>query len=142
MTDYELAYEIASRAHANQVDKAGKPYLHHPLAVADGVESEEAKVVALLHDIAEDTSITLDSLRALFGDTIADALTCLTHREGESYDEYVRRAAANPLARKVKMADLTHNMDLSRLPVVTDWDRERVKKYQRAMAYLKSVDSE
>ena len=71
-----------------------------------------------------------------------DALTCLTHREGESYDEYVRRAAANPLARKVKMADLTHNMDLSRLPVVTDWDRERLKKYQRAMAYLKSVDSE
>lgn len=142
MTDYELAYEIASRAHANQVDKAGKPYLHHPLAVADGVESEEAKVVALLHDIAEDTPITLDSLRALFGDTIADALTCLTHREGERYDEYVRRAAANPLARKVKMADLTHNMDLSRLPVVTDWDRERVKKYQRAMAYLKSVDLE
>ena len=142
MTDYELAYEIASRAHAKQVDKAGKPYLYHPLAVADGVTSEEAKVVALLHDIAEDTPITLGSLRALFGDTIADALTCLTHREGESYDEYVRRAAANPIARKVKMADLTHNMDLSRLPVVTDWDRERVKKYERAMAYLKSVESE
>lgn len=138
MTSYDLAYEIAKRAHAHQKDKAGKPYIIHPLTVSKNVSSDEAKIVALLHDVAEDSNITVPSLRVLFGDEIGDALECLTHAMGESYEAYVRRVATNEIAREVKIADLKHNMDLSRLPVVTDWDMMRVEKYKKALDFLAS----
>lgn len=138
MTSYDLAYEIAKRAHANQKDKAGKPYIIHPLTVSKNVNSDDAKIVAILHDVAEDSNITVPSLRVLFGDVVGDALDCLTHAKGETYEAYIRRVASDEIAREVKIADLKHNMDLSRLPVVTAWDRMRVEKYQKALDFLKS----
>ena len=139
MSSYELAYEIAKRAHAGQVDKAGKLYLLHPLTVSHNVKSCEAKIVGLLHDVAEDSNITVPSLRVLFGDEIADALECLTHGKNEPYAAYIRRVAMNKLATEVKLADLEHNMDLSRLPSVTEKDLERVQKYREAKEFLLSV---
>ena len=139
MVDYIFAYELAKRAHSGQVDKAGVDYINHPVAVSDMVYPEEEKTVALLHDVVEDTGITIVCLRALFDDNIVDAVECLTRKSGESYNQYIRRVAENPIARNVKIADLAHNMDLARLPFVTDADFKRNEKYHKAMDFLKSV---
>ncbi len=139
MEDYIFAYELAKRAHSGQVDKAGVDYINHPVTVSDRVYPEKEKTVALLHDVVEDTGITIECLRTLFDDEIVNAVECLTRKDGESYNEYIRKVAQNPIARNVKIADLTHNMDLSRLPVVTDADTKRVEKYHKAMDFLKSV---
>ena len=140
MTDYIFAYELAKRAHSGQVDKAGVDYINHPVAVSDMVYPEEEKTVALLHDVVEDTGITIVCLRALFDDNIVDAVECLTRKSGESYNEYIRRVAQNPITRHVKIADLAHNMDLLRLPVITVADIKRNEKYRKAMDFLKSMD--
>ena len=139
MEDYIFAYELAKRAHSGQVDKAGAKYIDHPVAVSDRVYPEKEKIVALLHDVVEDTGITIACLRMLFDDEIADTVECLTRKGGESYNEYIRRVAQNPIARHVKIADLSHNMELSRLPVVTDADFKRNEKYRKAMDFLQSV---
>lgn len=139
MTDQELALEIAQRAHKGQKDRGGRPYINHPLAVASMVEGEKEKVVALLHDVAEDTPVSLDSLRVLFGDEIADALTLVTHEDGTDYMEYVAGTKTNPIARAVKIADLTHNMDPSRLDhEPTAKDEERFAKYRKAKELLEA----
>lgn len=122
----ELALALAAFAHEGQTDKAGVDYIEHPKAVAANFEDENRVIVALLHDVLEDTSVTEDTIRNLFGDSIADACRALTHAEGEPYLDYVRRAIQNPLARDVKKADLHNNMDLGRLPQITEWDRKRV----------------
>jgi (p)ppGpp synthase/HD superfamily hydrolase len=136
MTNIELALEIATRAHKNQVDKAGAAYILHPMAVAEKVSGEDEKVVALLHDVIEDTDINEASLRILFGDKIADAVLALTRKSGETYMDFIARAKANPLARKVKIADIEHNSDLSRLQNIRQEDLERVEKYKRAKVLL------
>lgn len=137
MTDLELASEIARRAHAGQKDRAGRDYVTHPQAVADMVETEIEKTVAMLHDVAEDTPFTLDSLRVLFGDEIADALTLLTHEDGVEYMDYVAAIKGNKIAERVKLADLAHNMDLSRLGrEPSDADLKRVRKYKAARELL------
>lgn len=92
---------------------------------------EKKKVLALLHDTVEDTSVTNDDIRKEFGDVIADALDCLTHRDEESYDEYIDRVCTNPLAVEVKLADLHNNMDLSRIPNPTEKNLARIEKYKR-----------
>ena len=97
---------------------------------------EKEKILALLHDTVEDTNVTNDDIRNEFGNTIADALDCLTHREGESYDSYIDRVCTNPLAIDVKLADLHNNMDLSRIQNPTDKDLARVEKYKRVEARL------
>lgn len=139
MTNFEFAYEIARRAHAVQKDKAGKPYIEHPVTVASLVHSDKAKIAAILHDVAEDSNITVESLRTLFGDEIGDALDSLTHRKGENYEDYVKRVSTNEIAREVKIADLTHNSDLGRLPFVTEKDVARVEKYKKALRFLNSI---
>ena len=106
------------------------------MAVADQMDTDEEKTVALLHDILEDTSVTEATLKNLFGPEIADAVSALTRRPDETYDDYIRRLGKNSLARRVKLADLRHNMDLSRLPVVTDQDLQRAEKYRRAYRWL------
>jgi (p)ppGpp synthase/HD superfamily hydrolase len=136
MTNIELALEIATRAHKDQVDKAGTAYILHPMAVAEKVSGEDEKVVALLHDVLEDTDINEASLRILFGDKIADAVLALTRKSGETYMDFIARAKANPLARKVKIADIEHNSDLSRLQNIRQEDLERVEKYKRAKVLL------
>lgn len=139
MEDYIFAYELAKRAHSGQVDKAGADYINHPVAVSDRVYPEKEKTVALLHDVVEDTGITIECLRTLFDDEIADAVECLTRKSGESYNAYIQRVAQSPIARHVKIADLSHNMELSRLPVVTNADFKRNEKYRRVMDFLRSV---
>ena len=129
-----LAYE----AHQGQYDKSGLPYVFHPLHLAEQMDTEEAVTAALLHDVAEDTDYTLEDLRSMgFPDTVTDALALLTHDPSVPYMEYVARLKSNPIARSVKLADLTHNSDLSRLPVVTEKDLERVEKYRKAIKLLK-----
>ena len=129
-----LAYE----AHQGQYDKSGLPYVFHPLHLAEQMDTEEAVTAALLHDVAEDTDYTLEDLRSMgFPDTVTDALALLTHDPSVPYMEYVARLKSNSIARSVKLADLTHNSDLSRLPVVTEKDLERVEKYRKAIKLLK-----
>ena len=135
-----LARALAAYAHLGQVDKAGNPYISHPLAVSEGVEGEDAKIAALLHDTVEDTFVTNRTIRELFGNVVADAVACLTHRECEDYFDYVRRAGKNPIARQVKLSDLHHNMDLSRLPQVTEKDLKRLEKYKKAQEILLEME--
>ena len=133
-----IARAIAERAHAGQVDKAGKPYIGHPAHVAVSVEGDKAKAVAWLHDVVEDTPMTLDDLRAAgIDDEVLAALELLTHDKTVPYMEYVAAIRENDLARTVKLADLAHNSDLSRLPEVTDADLQRVEKYRQAMWLLR-----
>ena len=133
---YELADALAAFAHERQTDKAGVDYIEHPRAVAAQMEDETGKIVALLHDVLEDTGIKESTLRDLFGDEIADTVVVLTHRKDESYEKYIHRIGKNRLATRVKLADLTHNMDTSRLPVLGPEDEERLEKYRRSYEYL------
>lgn len=132
-----LARAIAEKAHADQVDKAGEPYIGHPAHVAASVEGDKAKAVAWLHDVVEDTSTTFDDLRAAgVDDEVLAALELLTHDKSAPYMEYVAAIKKNDLARTVKLADLAHNSDLSRLPEVTEADLRRVEKYRQAIEVL------
>lgn len=135
------AYELARRAHAGQLDKAGQPYLLHPVMVAAGVRGHgtTAMVAALLHDVVEDAGVTPQKIRAQFGDAVADAVALLTHEAGVPYQDYVRRVAesGNAAAILVKLSDLTQNMNLARLPQAGPQDVERVRrKYLPAMQTL------
>ncbi len=131
-----LAYLVAKEAHKGQVDKAGVDYIQHPLTVSSFVDGDKEKICALLHDVMEDTEFPEIALRILFGDEIVNTLLLLTHRDGESYDEYIERISESKLATRVKIADLTHNSDLSRLKEVTEKDKKRLEKYQRSIEYL------
>ena len=130
------AREFAIRKHSGQVDKAGVEYWKHPEFVASQLEDEKLKCVGWLHDVLEDTETTEEELRKEFGNEIADLVDILTHKDGEGYYEYVDRVAKNSEAKKVKLADIKHNMDLSRLPEVTEKDIERIKKYKKALLLL------
>lgn len=135
-----LAYEVACTAHAGQVDKAGEPYILHPLAVAEQMDNEIAAAVALLHDVLEDTDIELSQLAELgFPQEVLETVVLLTHgkEDGMTYLEYVRGLKGYPIAEQVKRADLRHNMDLTRLPLPpTAKDLSRVERYKKAMAIL------
>lgn len=133
----EKALEVATVAHKGQKDKAGKDYITHPIAVAEMVEGDEEKCAAYLHDVLEDTCVTEAELRKEFGDVITDAVVALTRRPGEKYFDFVRRAGENKIARAVKIADLTHNMDISRIPNPTERDYQRVEKYKEAIKLLR-----
>lgn len=134
---YQQALAIAEDAHKGQVDKAGVDYIQHPLFVASLVEGELAKTVALLHDVVEDSDWTLEDLRKEgLPEEVVQAVGILTKKRNENYEEYILRVKQNPLARQVKLADLKHNSDLSRLANVTDRDRKRVAKYQKAISFL------
>ena len=108
------AMKIAYAAHHGQVDKAGVPYVFHPLHLAEQMEDEVSCCAALLHDTVEDTSVTLEQLAAEFPDEVVEAVRLLTHESGADYYEYVRAIRGNPVAMKVKLADLDHNTDQSR----------------------------
>ena len=136
------AFETARAAHEGQVDKGGVDYINHPLTVARSVGNDtSAIIVALLHDVAEDTAVTLDDLQAAIPLTADefDALKLLTHDDDTPYLEYVARIKTNALAAKVKAADLKHNSDLSRLQHPQRKDLERVEKYRRALEILEET---
>ena len=131
------AEAIARAAHAKQVDKAGQPYIGHIERVAARVTSDKEKCVAWLHDVLEDSDVLPEAeMRRIFGDEITEGVLSVTHREDESYEDFVRRAAENPLGREVKIADLIDNSNLSRLDVVTLKDVQRQRKYNDALMYL------
>lgn len=137
MVLYQQALAIAKDAHKGQVDKAGVDYIQHPLFVASLVEGELAKTVALLHDVVEDSDWTLEDLRMEgLPEEVVQAVGILTKKRNENYEEYILRVKQNPLARQVKLADLQHNSDLSRLTTVTEIDRKRAEKYRQAIAFL------
>ena len=127
------AISLAEKAHQGQVDKGRHPYILHPKRVMEKCETTEEKIVAMLHDVMEDTDYTADDLRKEgFSEEIISALFCLTHQEGEDYMEYIERICENSLAVRVKYADLQDNMDLSRIPDPTEKDLARLEKYKLA----------
>lgn len=133
-----LAISVASKAHAGQVDKGGKPYFFHLEAVATALDSTENKIVAYLHDICEDTPTTLEELAAMgFTARIVNSVRILTKTEGVEYETYLKAVKKDSNAWHVKMADLENNMDISRIPNPTEADYKRLEKYKKALAFLK-----
>ena len=133
----DLALSIARQAHEGQLDKAGVDYIEHPIFVASQVDSEEEKAVALLHDVIEDSHYTAEELlQAGLPETVVTAVQILSKKKGQDYQIYLENVKSNSLARVVKLADLKHNSDLSRLSFVTDKDLERFEKYKKAIDYL------
>lgn len=131
------ALKLCYEAHRDQLDKSGMPYVFHPFHLAEQMTTEEATIVALLHDVVEDTSYTLEDLGKMgFEQTVIDALSLLTHDSAVEYMDYVRAIQQNPIARTVKLADLRHNSDLTRLEHVDAKALERREKYQKAITLL------
>ena len=138
MSTLERAIEIATEAHKGQLDKSGNDYIGHPLRVMEMGKTDEEKIVGVLHDVVEDTSWTFEALAAEgFSAEIIDALRCVTKTsENENYDSFIERVKKNPLAIAVKINDLTDNMDIRRLPYLSDKDVKRLKKYLKAYKKL------
>ena len=127
---------IAYKAHNGQFDKSGVPYIFHPIHLAEQMNTEEECIVALIHDVVEDTDMTFEELEKEFSKTVIDALKLLTHDKSVEYLEYVKKIRNNPIARNVKLADLNHNSDKTRLLSITEKDIERYNKYQKAIKIL------
>ena len=133
----EDAIRLAVEAHHGQRDKYGQPYILHPLRVMLRLQTETERIVGVLHDLLEDTPHTAEELRKMgCSEEILQALDGVTRRADESYEEFVLRSKSNPIARRVKLADLEDNMDLRRMPEVTPRDLERLARYRRAWAAL------
>lgn len=133
------AMKISFKAHKDQVDKSGMPYVYHPFIVAEGVEDdgEYAVCAALLHDVIEDSDITLDELRAGgFPEEVVEAVRLLTHDESVPYMQYLYAIKYNPIAKAVKLSDLHHNMDTDRLDKIDDKALKRIEKYKNALNFL------
>lgn len=133
------AMKLAYEAHHGQTDKAGMPYIFHPMHLAEQMDDEVSTCVALLHDVVEDTSVTLAQLEEIFPAEVTQAVALMTHADGVDYFDYVRAIRGNEAARKVKLADLAHNSDASRLPAsAADSERTsaRLEKYQAARSIL------
>jgi len=137
MATLERAIEIAARAHAGQVDKAGQAYILHPLRVMLRMKSAHERMAAVLHDVVEDTPVSLQQLAAEgFAPEVIAAVEALTKRPGESRIGAARRAAADPVARQVKLADNAENMDLSRIENPTERDFARLEEYKTVREIL------
>lgn len=133
------AIALACEAHRGQLDKGNQPYILHPLRIMAKMTTDEARMAAVLHDVVEDSKLTLGELETLGCSTwVLEALDALTHRRGETYGAYIERVARNPVAREVKIADLEDNMDPTRLHLreLNDRDLERMAKYHRAWLRL------
>ena len=137
MATLERAIEIAVEAHKGQKDKAGNPYILHPLRLMFQMQTDNERMAAVLHDVVEDSDWTLDDLRKEnFDNEVIDAVNLLTRDDNDSYEEFVQKAASNPISKAVKIADITDNLDLSRISKMTEKDVDRVKKYQRVLKIL------
>jgi hypothetical protein len=137
LTRLERAILLAVQAHQGQTDKAGATYMLHPLRVMLKLTAETEMITGVLHDVLEDIPWTeADLRREGYPEEILAALDCLTRRTGEAYEDFIRRVAGNPLARKVKLADLEDNLDLGRLATLTEQDQIRVSRYRRAWQTL------
>lgn len=133
----EKAIALALEVHQGQEDRYGHPYILHPLHVMSQMETETEMVAAVLHDVIEDSQMTLDDLReAGFPPDVLEAVDLMTHRPEDSYESYVRKLKPHPIARKIKLADLQHNMDVRRMDHVQPEDAQRLEKYRRAWEIL------
>ena len=131
------AMKMAFEAHKDQVDKSGMPYIYHPIHLAEQMDDEYSTCVALLHDTVEDTDMTFEKLEECgFPTDVVDALKLLTHDDSVPYMEYVKEIKDNQIAKKVKLADLSHNSDLTRLNFIDDKARKRIEKYEKAIELL------
>lgn len=147
MSDLDCAIRLACAAHHGQTDKSGAPYILHPLRLMFKFHDEEHRIVSVLHDVVEDSTVSFEDLaRAGFSEKTVAALCCLTKQEGELYDDFIARLASNELARRVKIEDVKDNLDVTRLPLLTNSDVLRIEKYHHALRYLEqyslTVDSE
>jgi (p)ppGpp synthase/HD superfamily hydrolase len=134
---YHLALSIATVAHKGQKDKAGADYISHPMRVARRCSTKEQRIVALLHDVIEDTDIDESYLLDKgFPAYIVDALSAVTRNDGESYEDFIMRSKQNPISRVVKLHDLEDNLDVRRLERITEKDSERINKYLKAYRFL------
>ena len=131
------ALKLCFEAHKNQVDKTGLPYVFHPFHLAEQMKDEYSTVCALLHDVVEDTEYAFEDLINMgFPNEVIEALKLLTHADDVPYMDYVKALSVNPIAKAVKIADLTHNSDTSRLDVVDEWALKREEKYKKALEFL------
>lgn len=130
------AMQIAYEAHHGQLDKSGVPYIYHPIHLAEQMDTETETIVALLHDVVEDTPVTMEDLSEEFSEEVIEALKLLTHDENEDYMSYIQKLKQNSISRKVKKADLRHNSDMSRLAEWTEKAEKRLQKYKKAMKIL------
>lgn len=130
------AINIAYNAHMGQMDKSGIPYIFHPVHLAEFMDTEDECIVALLHDVVEDTDVTFEELEKEFSNTVIEALKLLTHDKSIPYLEYVKKLKDNPIAKNVKIADITHNSDTTRLNHLTPKDIIRNEKYKKALKIL------
>lgn len=136
----KAALKLCFEAHKDQIDKSGMPYVFHPFHLAEQMTDEATVAVALLHDVIEDTDYTVDDLRKLgFSEQVLEAITLMTHDPAVPYMDYVANIKQNPIARAVKLADLRHNSDMSRLDTVTPYDEVRAQKYQKAIELLEAL---
>ena len=132
------ALRLCFDSHKEQVDKTGLPYVFHPFHLAEQMDDEISTVCALLHDVVEDTELTLSDIKEMgFPDEVVEVLSLLTHESNLPYMDYVKKLSVNPIATKIKIADLTHNNDLTRLDVIDDYALKRAKKYQEALDLLR-----
>ena len=135
MNQVEMALQLAAKAHKGQYDKAGKDYIEHPKAVAAMLESQEEKTVAYLHDVIEDTYVTLEDLKKMgFSDKVISAIDAITKRDNEDYEEYIKRVSANDLAKKVKLCDMYHNSGITR------YDNPSLEEEKRCAKYFKKIE--
>lgn len=133
------ALRLCFQKHKNQLDKSGMPYVFHPFHVAETMTDEYSVCTALLHDIVEDTDVTLAQLCDMgFPNEVTDAISAMTHNDDTDYFDYICTLKSNPIAKAVKLADLEHNSDLSRLDTVTEKDIQRFEKYKKAIEILKA----
>lgn len=139
MSLLERAIALAAKAHEGQLDKAGAPYILHALRVMLKMETNEEMTAAVLHDVVEDTDVTLDDLRHEgFGEVVLEAVDLMTHRASDSYDAYVEKLKDHTMARKIKRADLMDNMDLRRMISLTDEEMNKILKYYKAWEKLRN----
>ena len=135
----KMALKLCFEAHKEQVDKSSMPYVFHPFHLAEQMKTEETTIVALLHDLVEDTAYTIEDLVELgFDKAVTDAITLMTHADGVDYMDYVRRIKDDPIAKVVKLADLKHNSDLTRLDTVDEKALKRRQKYLKAIELLEA----
>jgi len=137
MNDLEKAIDLAVNAYADQTDKGNATYIRHPLRVMEAVDTEPERIVAVLHDVVEDADYSLENIEKEFGEEISDAVDALTRRDDESYMDFIDRSAANQIAKKVKIADIEDNMDLTRLDSVSESILQKQATYHDAWKKLK-----
>jgi len=138
MNCLDKAIEIASKAHAGQIDKAGEPYILHPLRLMSKFNSTEEMIVAVLHDVVEDSEVTLQDLKGYgFSEDVITAIDCFSKRKSESYKDFIARISSSNLARNIKIEDIKDNLDVTRLGCLSEKDLARIKKYHEALTFLK-----